>query len=381
MPTCEADGVVTQSMPVISVAKAGDMAKFPVQEDVLSVTTSFNSAILAAALIISTVSGCATPPGNSEPAALASSPSSFPTSSHYPPTSTSTPRPTATATMPAPAPTLGDLTPHGRIVFEGVDNSTNHDLWVISPDGGAAQRLTTEGAKDKDPALSPDGLRIAFVSDRTGEEEIYLMNVDGSGVRRLTEDLDSRRAARWSPVWSPDGTRIAFASWDDSGTKVDIFTVDADGSDLTQLTDTDDGEGGLTWSPDGDQIGYDVSWGSVSRIFVMNADGSESVLLTDDSAYSFFPAWSPEEDKIAFIMYTGGDTSVFVMGRDGSDPIKLAGHSWDPAWSPDGRQLAVVSTFNGHHEIFILDNNGDGPLWVSSLKELGLDPSDLSWGP
>ena len=128
------------------------------------------------------------------------------------------------------------------------------------------------------PVWSPDGERIAFVSGRNGYMDIYVMNVDGSGVERLTE-------GHWvfEFSWSPDGDRIAFYS-------DDIYVMDADGSDVVQLTDYEYGGGRYpVWSPDGERIAFFSYRDGDAGIYLMNPDGSGIGRL--GAVEGYMPAW------------------------------------------------------------------------------------------
>jgi TolB protein len=94
------------------------------------------------------------------------------------------------------------------------------------------------------PAISPDGQSIAFVSDRDGKDEIYIMNADGSNARRLTDDP----ASEWQPSWSPDGNQIVFTSGSTSG-GFNIFIIGSEGTNLHQLTDDPGWEFEPAWQP------------------------------------------------------------------------------------------------------------------------------------
>ena len=161
-----------------------------------------------------------------------------------------TPAPTASRT-PAyiPAPTATPASVAGRIAFVS-DRDGNEEIYVINTDGSDVTRLTDNEATDEGASWSPDGLRIAFVSYRglLSDFEIYVMNADGSDVRRLTHggrDIE--------PSWSPDGLRIAFASYRGLQFDFEIYVMNADGSDVRRLT-----HGGRnadpSWSPDGRRI-------------------------------------------------------------------------------------------------------------------------------
>jgi len=147
-----------------------------------------------------------------------------PTNTPIPPTPIpETPQPTST-----PSPSL-DGRGDGTIAFYS-DRDGNPEIYVMNADGSDLRRLTDNDATDQAPAWSPDGTQIAFVSDRDGNREIYVMNADGSEPQRLTDNP----AYESHPAWSPDGTQIAFISERDGNRE--IYILDADGSNVQRLT-------------------------------------------------------------------------------------------------------------------------------------------------
>jgi Tol biopolymer transport system component len=128
------------------------------------------------------------------------------------------------------------------------------DIYTVGLHGGEPVPLVTSSGWDTGAAWSPDGTRIAFSSERDGDEEIHVVNADGSGERALIDlpGVDATRAA-----WSPDGTRISFVAHD--GEQWDLWVVNADGGDLLKLTPRDRDDGPAVWAPDGSLLAFTAS--------------------------------------------------------------------------------------------------------------------------
>ncbi len=208
--------------------------------------------------------------------------------------------------------------------------------------------------------VSPDGSRIAYTTCefRTddlrltayeGEEqrysyEIATIGVDGTGKRRLTEN------GHWDhyPVWSPDGTRIAFISdspdRDYVDPKTQLFTMAADGSDRRLLTPSLDSVGFYppVWSPDGRHIAFSVREGYFGPyeprvLYVVGADGSGLARIAEITGV---PAWSPSGNRIAFTKKDGDDVGLYTAGPDGGDLREvLSGYGGYLSWSRDGSEI------------------------------------------
>jgi Tol biopolymer transport system component/polyisoprenoid-binding protein YceI len=246
------------------------------------------------------------------------------------------------------------------------------DLEALAP-GAVPARLTNNQIGDYFPAWSPDGSKIAFVSERDRNTDIYVMNADGSAPTRLTRNAwrDSR------PVWSPDGTRIAFVSGDE---RTDIYMINADGSGQVKLTDSFVADQDPVWSPDSSRIAF-VSGDMNTEIHVINAGGSENRQLTSASGLDVSPVWSPDGNMIAFRSHRDGNSEIYLMNADGSGQVNLTNHPADdefPAWSPNGSTIAFASDRDGAFDLYLMNANG------SSVARLIDDPAEAGgpvWQP
>ena len=187
----------------------------------------------------------------------------------------------------------------GQIAFEAYRDG-NSEIYVMNADGSGVTRLTNNSTGDYDPAWSPDGRRIAFGASRDGNLEIYVMNADGSGVTNLTNNpaYDSR------PAWSPGGRFVAFDSYRDGN--FEIYFMKADGSAVTRLTNNPALDSHPAWSPDGRRIAFKSDRDGNFEIYVL---GGVTTRLTNNPARDSHPAWSYPDGNILEIFYdaTGGD--------------------------------------------------------------------------
>ena len=230
------------------------------------------------------------------------------------------------------------------------DRTGEDHVYRMAPDGSGLTDLS-RGAEARDGDWSPDRSRIVFASTRDGDGAVYSMMADGSHPVRL--------AAGWTPVWSPDGSKIAFVS---SG---GVSVMSADGSGLTVLA-----EGGQpTWSPDGQHIAFarshcvaDICGGN---LYVMAADGSGVRQLTNSSLFDWAaaPAWSPDGTRIAYARsccFPGVDGSglTTIAAEGGPSTLLHRGDVGRPVWSPDGSAIAFAEQTDAGVEAMIMPAAG-----------------------
>ena len=251
-----------------------------------------------------------------------------------------------------------------RITFPGEESGNEvGDVWVVRPDGSGERNLTGGDRvfKDGRPAWSPDGRRIAFVSYR-GRGGVFVMNRDGTGIRRLTRTLV------WDPTWSPDGRTIAVAGNNGpTGPDARIGLVGTRGGSVRWVTRKGWEVSEPEWSTTGD-IGFirRTGWGDATlEVFVMSGDGSSPRRLTRDRSSDATPSWSPDGKKIAFHAENG----ISVMTTDGSARHRLTRGSEDfsPGWSPDGRCIA----FQRSGTIYVVESDGGTPHKLMKRPRVG----------
>lgn len=271
------------------------------------------------------------------------------------------------AVVPLPTPTVA-VTPRPtptRVILPGkvayMAQATVHEPWAIwiMRDNGSDPVQVTEGTSDDTlPAWSPDGARLAFVSNRTGDRDIWVMNADGTHLENITR---TPAADEWTPAWSPDGSSIAFASNRDGNWE--LYIAQADGSGVQRITWHEGPDYSPDWSPDGSQLAFVSERGGNPEICVVNRDGSGLQRLTPDGATALSPRWSPDGTLIAFESYRDGNMEIYTMAPDGSDPRNLTGEPGSdehgPAWSPDGKWILYYSNRDGSWDIFKMRADGE----------------------
>jgi len=208
----------------------------------------------------------------------------------------------------------------------------NPDLFISFIYEGVLQNPTKGIGTNYLPVFSPDGKQIAFMSGRDGNAEIYVMNVDGSNLRRLTH----HPAGESSPTWSPSGSQIAFTS-DRSGRPQIYVMNSSDGSGVRRLTVNETEADRPTWSPPPfNEIAYAASTGPGYDIKVLEVATGQVRQLTFGEGSNEGPAWAPGGRHLAFTSTrAGGRTQVFTIGRDGRGlrQITREGNNQTPAWS------------------------------------------------
>jgi Tol biopolymer transport system component len=272
------------------------------------------------------------------------------------------------------------------------------DTCIVQADGGGRIRLTDNHVADYSPSWSPDGQYIAFMSDRDGRTEVFVMGSDGSHPMRISR---TEGVSDSPPVWSPDGQKLCFAALDsqesdDLGAFVEhLYIASRDGRTQYRLTSLSGHEEKPRWSPNGEFIafvrrpeGFGID--RQVEIRVMAPDGSGEKTLLAGMWNIAGLAWSPDGKKLAFV---GGEVGshwaihLLDVGTGSMVPVtdkdKIRSLDGHVAWSPDGERIAFIS-----HDVYIVEvDSGDLVRLTDSSRQRDGSPGGascgqrLSWSP
>jgi TolB protein len=304
----------------------------------------------------------------------------------------------------------------GRLIWVS-DRDGDSEIVTAFADGSGFRALTDNVFPDEEPRVSPDGTKIAWLSSPSGVAELYVMDVDGASPLNLSSQGEGALLAR-DPTWSTNG-RLAFMSERDG--QQDIYVVSADGSGFAAISHNG-GASKPTWAPGADDIAYQRIVEGNNDIYRAGGTGGGGITtrLTNQPDFDGVPKWSPEGSTIAYVSeqpsyreiwsmtVTGASEAVLVpatpthildfewsvdgeqivfewsgeievVDADGSNRINLTDDGYsdnDPSWSPDGDHIVFMSTRDGNEEIYAMMSNG---LEITNVSNDAGEDSDPSW--
>ncbi len=278
--------------------------------------------------------------------------------------------------------------------------TSDTEVFIADPTTGDMFNVTrAPKSEERYPCWSPDGKRIAFISDRSGTPNLYLANADGTNVQRL---VDSPSVC-YMPSWqkTPDGERIIFGM---HGDKPEMASIRTDGSDLQMLGEGHD----PTISPDGKRIcftGHPPEGGVTVYVMDWNGENKQRVVSGMSKVGATFPYWSPDGKQIVYSFPVGDALELFIINADGTDERQLTkfggGTICTPAaWSPDGKWISFRQTDERYwsnpermkliyatkpadkRPVWVIRPNGEDATLIEPLHyQMAIDGSRASWKP
>jgi Tol biopolymer transport system component len=274
-----------------------------------------------------------------------------------PPTSTSAPLVTSTPVFPPI---------QGVMLFES-NREGNSQIYAMNLTNQSLSRLTNNTAINIQPALAPDGIRVAYVSNQNGNNEIYLTGLD----RRPATNLTNNPGDDQQPTWSPDGNWIAFTSNRDGNQE--IYVMRSDGSEVRNLTSNSASDFAPSWFSvpkflglgSDDWIAFTSNRDGNQEIYRVKPDGTGLTNLTKNPSNDYAPSGFANGNKLAFVTDRDGNAEIYTMSADGGSPTNVTNNfaqDLDPAFDSKGQWITFSSDRDGNMDVYAV-NLSDGKTY------------------
>jgi len=241
-----------------------------------------------------------------------------------------------------------------KIVFIS-NRDGNNELYMMDYDGHNQTRLTFNKTEDYMPAWAPDGKNIAYTSYRGNAACLYIYNpFEGTRIEVVG------KGTNFAPAFSPDGKKLAFCSTAEKGNS-EIYVATIDGKNIKRLTFNNAIDTAPSWSPTSREIAFTSDRGGTPQIYLMDAEGSNIRRVSFGGNYHDAPAWSPAGDRIAYVSRVDQIFDIYVQNLRTKQTIKLTesnARNESPCWSPDGRHIVFASNLSGTIQLYTIDYDG-----------------------
>ena len=278
---------------------------------------------------------------------------------------------------------------YGKIAFlRGKDNDREY---IIANSDGSEESVMTKASWGVDfPRIAPGGEKVVFVSRYEGRQSVYVINRDGSDLKKLTGPSVATHEGYAS--WSPDGTKLIYTRVYSNNSN-DIYVMDSNGDDQKNLTNiftlgkalSQNTFSEFPWSPDSQRIVFSSNRDGSYKIYIMDKNGGNVRQIKNNlETQDYGAVWAPNRNTIAYVSTVGVNdaTDIFTLNVDSpkSKPINITNnpyHNAKPVWSPDGTQILFVSNRDGNKELYIMNSDGSNVRRITRTAEPEDDPSWL----
>ena len=257
-----------------------------------------------------------------------------------------------------------------KIVF--VSNKTGFkEIYQCDFDGQGVEQLTNSHSISLTPALSPDGKYIAYTDFTSGRPALYIRNIsDKKSV------MASKSGISIDPAWRNNSEVATTLSYEGDQ---EIYLVKVDGSVSRRVTNSTGIDVSPSFSPDGNKMAFVSARNGQPQIFIEDLQTGETRRLTFSGRYNTQPSWSPAGDKIAYSTWeNGGEINIFTINADGSGLMQLTGKSGEnesPSWSPDGEMIVFTSSREGKKKLYVMSSTGENQRRLLQVEGEQMQPS------
>jgi TolB protein len=255
------------------------------------------------------------------------------------------------------------------------DRTGNKEIALIDVNGRTETMITHNGSINISPDWHPDGRSLLYTCFQRRNPDLYQVFLS-TGSSLLLSAVPGPNA---TPAWSPDGRRIALMMRGENNTE--IYLLNQQGKDPSLLTRSWDNKASPAWSPDGKQIAFVSDRSGSPQIYILDLATRKLRRLTYEGGYNCSPAWSPKGDRIAFARQEEGRFHIYLIRPDGTDARRLTkeGNNENPSWAPNGRHLVFASKIGGSYDIYIMTADGGGPWKLTASESNETEPAWSPW--